>query len=84
MSRFLRVQTMKPKYAKKILQVFKKMISRKNTPEKFWLIKEQNMGELCKEKNIEVYSTKDETKAAFAERVVQSLRHINCFYIELS
>ena len=33
-SRFVRVQTMKTKYAKDTLQAFKKMISRKNTPEK--------------------------------------------------
>ena len=33
-SRFFRVQTMKTKYAKDILQAFRKMISRKNTPEK--------------------------------------------------
>ena len=47
--RFFRVQTMKTKYAKDILQAFKKIISRKNTPEKnFGLIKEQNMGELSK------------------------------------
>ena len=33
-SRFVRVQTMKTKYAKATLQAFKKSISRKKTPEK--------------------------------------------------
>ena len=33
-SRFVRVQTMKTKYAKDTLQPFRKIISRKNTPEK--------------------------------------------------
>ena len=37
---------------------------------------------LCKEKSIEVYSTMSETKAAFAERAIQSLKHIICRYIE--
>ena len=32
--RFVRVQTIKTKYAKDTLQAFRKMISRKNTPEK--------------------------------------------------
>ena len=38
-SRFVRVQTMKTKYAKDTLQAFKKLISRKNTPEKLWVDK---------------------------------------------
>ena len=44
------------------------------------------MGELlkifCKEKDIEVYSTMSETKAAFAERAIQSLKYIIYRYIE--
>ena len=47
-SRFVRIQTMKTKYAKDTLQAFRKMISRKNTPEKLWVDKEQNMVELLK------------------------------------
>ena len=34
-SRFVRVQTMKTKYAKDNLQAVRKMISRKNTPKKY-------------------------------------------------
>ena len=55
---------MKTKYAKDTLQAFKKIISQQNTPEKLWLINEQNMGELSKNsarKNIEVHSTMNET-----------------------
>ena len=44
------------------------------------------MGELskklCWEKNIENYSTKSETKGAFAERAIQSLKHIIYRYKE--
>ena len=85
-SRFARVQTMKTKYVKDTLQAFKKMISRKNTPEKLWVDKGTEYGGIfknfCKEKSIEVYSTMSETKAAFAERAIQSLKHIIYRYIE--
>ena len=43
-SRFVRVQTMKTKYAKDTLQAFRKMISRKNTPEKLWVDKGTEYG----------------------------------------
>ena len=56
------------------------MISRNNTPEKFWVDKGTEYGDIlkknCKEKDIEVYSTMSETKAALAERAIQSLKHI--------
>ena len=84
--RFVRVQTMKTEYAKDTLQAFKKMISHKNTPEKLWVDKGTEYGgtfkKFCKEKSIEVYSTMSETKAAFAERAIQLLKHIIYRYIE--
>ena len=68
------------------LQAFKKLISQKNTPEKLWVDKGTEYGgtfkKFCKEKSIEVYSTMSETKAAFAERAIQSLKHIFYRYIE--
>ena len=86
LSRFVRVQTMKTKYAKDTLQAFKKMIFPKNTSEKLWVDKGTDVGgtfkNFCKEKSIEVYSTMSETKAAFAERAIQSLKHIIYRYIE--
>ena len=85
-SRFFRVQTMKTKYAKDTLQAFRKMISRKNTSEKLWVDRGTEYGEtikkFCKEKDIEVYSTMSETKAKFAERAFQFLKHIIYRYIE--
>ena len=55
------------------------MISQKNTPEKFWVDKgteqEEFSKKFCKEEDIETYSTMSETKAAFAEKVIQSLKH---------
>ena len=84
--RFFRVQTMKTKCGGDIKQAFKKMISRKITPEKLWVDKGTEFREIfkefCKEKNIEIYSKVSETKAAFAERAIQSLEHIIYLYIE--
>ena len=78
---------MKTKYAKETLQAFRKLISRKKTLLKnFGLIKEQNIWELSKKfrknKNIEGYSKRSETKAEFAERAIRSLKHIIYRYIE--
>ena len=42
--RFFRVQTIKTKYAKDTSQAFRKMISRKNTPEKLWVDKRTEYG----------------------------------------
>ena len=42
--RFVRVQTMKTKYAKDTLQAFKKTLSRKNTLEKLWFDKGTEYG----------------------------------------
>ena len=85
-SRFVRVQAMKTKYTKDTLQAFRKMISRKNTPEKLCVDKRTEYGgtfkKYCKEKDIEIYSTMSETKVAFAERAVQSLKQIIYRYIE--
>ena len=58
----------------------------KKTPEKFWADKETEYGgilkKICKEEVIEVYSTMSKTKAALAERAIQSLEQIIYRYIE--
>ena len=55
---------MKKKNDKDTLKAFRKMISQKNTPEKFWVDKRTEYGgtfkKFCKEKDIEVYSTMSE------------------------
>ena len=77
---------MKTKYAKDTLQAFRKLISRKNTLENIWVDKGIEYGgtfkKICKEKDIEVYLTMSETKAAIAERAIQSLKHILYCHIE--
>ena len=61
-------------------------LSRKNSPKKHWVDKGTEYGGIyktfCEEKDIEVYSTMSETKAAFADRAIQSLKHIIYPYIE--
>ena len=84
--RFVRIQKMKTKYAKDTFQAFRKMISRKPILEKLWVDKGTKYGgtfkKFCREKNIKVYSTMSQTKSAFAERAIQSLKHIIYRYIE--
>ena len=65
---------------------FHKKISRIKTPEKLWVDKRTEHGgtfkKFCEEKDMEVYSTMSETKAAFEERAIQSIKHIIYRYIE--
>ena len=52
----------------------------KNNPEKLWIDKgTESFKNFCKEKDIGVYSTMSETKAAFAKRAIQSLNYIMYF-----
>ena len=61
------------------LQASEKKYFPKNTPEKLWNDKGTVYGGIFQttipRKNIEVYPTRSETKAAFAERAIQSLKH---------
>ena len=82
-SRFVSVQAMKTKYANDTFAIFQKNDFSKKY---FGLIKEQNLGELsikfAKRKTLKFTQTMSETKAAFAERAIQSLKHIIYRYIE--
>ena len=54
------------------------MITEENRPKKFGLTRTGNLLEfkkLCKAEGIQIYSTMSETKAAFAERAIRSLKH---------
>ena len=71
---------MKTKDSKETVKTFSKMITKKNRPKKNWV--EQGIeiaGEFKKTSSaegIEIYSTMSETKAAFAERTIRSLKNI--------
>ena len=77
LSRYLRVQPMKALYAKDAVEAFKEMIKQKK-PERVWTDKGSEFkGEFktfCEKKEIHLYTTENETKSAFAERNIRSLK----------
>ena len=62
------------------------MITIKNRPEKIWVDKANEFAgefkKLCKAEGKQIYSTMNETKAAFAERTKRSLKNILYRYME--
>ena len=85
LSRYLQVQPMKAFYAKDAVEAFKKMIKKKQ-PEKVWTDKRSEFKgkfkEFCEKKGIHSYTTESETKSAFAERNIRSLKNIFYKYLE--
>ena len=85
LSRYLRVEPLKTKYATETAQVFKKMMKHKQ-PEKVWVDDgTEFLGAfkaLCTERRIHLYSTFSEKKSAFAERNIRSLKNIIYRYLE--
>ena len=71
---------MKTKDSKETVHAFLTMITKKNRPEKIWVDKETEFAgefkKLCKAEGIQINSTMSETKAAFAERTIRSLKKI--------
>ena len=62
------------------------MITKKNRPRKNWVDKGTEFAgeylKLCKAEGTQNYSTRSETKAAFAERTIRSLKNILQRYME--
>ena len=77
---------LKTKDAKETVRAFLTMISKKNRPKKFWVDKGTEIAgefkKICKAQGIQIYSTMSETKAAFAERTIRSLKNIRYRYME--
>ena len=77
---------MKTKDSKETVKTFSKMITKKNRPRK--LLVDQGTefaGEFtkfCSAEGIEIYSSMSETKAAYAERKIRSLKNILYRYME--
>ena len=71
---------MKTKDSKETVRAFLTMITKKNRPKKTWVDKGTEFAgefeKLCKAEGIQIYSTMSETKAAFAERTIRSLKNI--------
>ena len=77
---------MKTKDSMGTVRAFLFMITKKNRPKKNWVDKGTEFAgefkKLCKGEGIQIYSTKTETKAAFAERTIRSLKNIIYRYME--
>ena len=85
LSRYLRVEPLKNKGAEECATAFAKMI-RKKQPEKVWTDKGTEFKgafkKLCEKRGIATYTTQSETKSAFAERNIRSLKSIIYKYLE--
>ena len=76
---------MNTKHSKETVKIFSKTINKKNRPKKIWVDQgKEFVGEFkkfCSAEGIEIYST-SETKAAFADRTIRSLKNILYRYME--
>ena len=85
LSRYLRLQPMKALFAKDAVEAFKEMIQQKK-PEKVGTDKgsefESEFKKFCEKKEINLYTTENETKSAFAEGDIRSLKNIIHKYLE--
>ena len=77
---------MKTKDSKETVKTFSKMITKKNRPKKIWVDQGTELAGKFKmfysAERIEIDSTMSETKAAFAERTIRSLKNILYRYME--
>ena len=71
---------MKTKGPQENVKAFSSTITKKNRPRKIWVDKGTEFAgaliKFCAADGIQVYSTMSETKAAFAERTLRSLKNI--------
>ena len=85
LSRYLRVEPLKTKYATEIAEAFKKMIKRKQ-PKKVWVDDgTEFLGAFkahCNKRGVHLYSKFSKKKSAFAERNILSHKNIICRYFE--
>ena len=78
--RTVNAKGMKTKDSQETVKAFSSMITNKNRPKKIWVDKGTEFAgafkNFCAAEGILVYSTVSETKAAFAERTIRSLKNI--------
>ena len=78
--RTVNAKGMKTKDPQKTVKAFSSMITKRNRPKKVWVDKGTDFAgpfkKFCAAEGIQVYSTLSETKAAFAERTIRSLKNI--------
>ena len=77
---------MKSKDSKETVRAFLSIITKKNRPKKIWVDKGSDFAgefkKLCNDEGIQTYCTMSETRAAFAERTIRSLKNILYRYME--
>ena len=85
-SRLVRVQSIKSKYHSDAVHAFQKMLRKNTKPDRVWIDQGTVFGgefkKSCKCKDIKIYCTRSETKAAVAKRAIRSLTNIICRYME--
>ena len=76
----------KTKDSQETVKAFSSMNTKRNRPKKIWVDKGTEFAgafkNFCAAEGIQVYSTMTETKAAFAERTIRSLKNILYRYME--
>ena len=84
--RTVNAKGMKTKDAQETVKAFSSMITKRNRPKKIWVDKGTEFAgaskKFCTAEGIQVYSTMSDTKAAFAERTIRSLKNILYRYLE--
>ena len=84
--RIVNAKGMKTKDSQETVKAFSSMITKRNRPKKIWVDKGTEFAgafkKFCTAEGIQVYSTMSESKAAFAERTIRSLKNILYRYME--
>ena len=84
--RTVNAEGIKTKDSQETVKAFSSMITKRNRPKKIWVDKGTAVAgalkKFCTAEGIQVYSTMSETKAAFAERTIRSLKNILYHYME--
>ena len=84
--RTVNAKGMETKDSQETVKAFSSKITKKNRPKKIWVDKGTEFAgafkKFCAAEGIQVYSTMSETKAAFAERTIRSLKNILYRYME--
>ena len=84
--RILNAKGRKTNDSQETVKAFSSMITKRNRPKKIWVDKGTEFAgifkKFCTAEGIQVYSTRSETKAAFAERTIRSLKKILYLYME--
>ena len=84
--RTVNAKVMKTKDSPETVKAFSSMITKRNRPKKVWVDKGTEVAgafkKSCTAEGIQVYSILSETKAAFAERTIRSVKNILYRYVE--